>query len=118
MIIQFSANRLKAIFTYFLGSTDFIGFFRCSIFFRSGSFTIRELPSVLLGRVSARVMSVLPNRSTSMNAYLNDTHLKSDGYILWLFGFIGSHRFYYGKQITGTIWFFTLGLLGIGWLVD
>jgi TM2 domain-containing membrane protein YozV len=47
-----------------------------------------------------------------------DTHLKSIGYILWLFGFIGSHRFYYGKPVTGTIWFFTLGLLGIGWLVD
>jgi len=48
----------------------------------------------------------------------NDTHLKSIGYILWLFGFTGSHRFYYGKPITGTIWFFTLGLLGIGWLID
>ena len=48
----------------------------------------------------------------------NDTHLKSVGYILWLFGFTGSHRFYYGRPITGTIWFFTLGLLGIGWLID
>jgi TM2 domain-containing membrane protein YozV len=48
----------------------------------------------------------------------NDTHLKSVGYILWLFGFTGSHRFYYGKPITGTIWFLTLGLLGIGWLID
>jgi hypothetical protein len=37
----------------------------------------------------------------------NDSHLKSIGYILWLFGFTGSHRFYYGKPITGTIWFFT-----------
>ena len=40
------------------------------------------------------------------------------GYILWIFGFTGSHRFYYGKPISGTIYFFTLGLLGIGWLVD
>jgi len=47
-----------------------------------------------------------------------DTHLKSLGYILWIFGFTGSHRFYYGKPVTGTIWFLTLGLLGIGWLVD
>jgi TM2 domain-containing membrane protein YozV len=47
-----------------------------------------------------------------------DTHLKSIGYILWLFGFTGSHRFYYGKPITGTIYFFTLGLFFIGWLVD
>ena len=48
----------------------------------------------------------------------NDTHLKSVGYILWIFGFTGSHRFYYGKPISGTIYFFTLGLLGIGWLID
>ena len=48
----------------------------------------------------------------------NDTHLKSMGYILWIFGFTGSHRFYYGKPISGTIYFFTLGLLFIGWLID
>ena len=48
----------------------------------------------------------------------DDTHLKSIGYILWIFGFLGSHRFYYGRPVTGTIWFFTLGLLGIGWLID
>ena len=47
-----------------------------------------------------------------------DTHLKTFGYLLWIFGFTGAHRFYYGKQITGTIWFFTLGLLGIGRLID
>ena len=48
----------------------------------------------------------------------NDTHLKSMGYILWIFGFTGSHRFYYGKPISGTIYFFTLGLFLIGWLID
>jgi len=52
-----------------------------------------------------------------MNA-TNGTHSKIIGYILWVFGFTGSHRFYYGKPVTGTIWFFTLGLLGIGWLID
>jgi TM2 domain-containing membrane protein YozV len=47
-----------------------------------------------------------------------DSHSKLIGYALWIFGFTGAHRFYYGKPITGTIWFFTLGLLGIGWLID
>jgi TM2 domain-containing membrane protein YozV len=47
-----------------------------------------------------------------------DTHRKTIGYLLWIFGFTGAHRFYYGKPITGTIYFFTLGLLGIGWLID
>ena len=48
----------------------------------------------------------------------NDTHLKSIGYILWIFGFTGSHRFYFGKPISGTIYFFTFGLFLIGWLID
>ena len=48
----------------------------------------------------------------------SDTHSKLIGYVLWLFGFLGAHRFYYGRPLTGTLWFFTLGLLLIGWLVD
>src|SRR5690349_12023534 len=50
--------------------------------------------------------------------YPPNTHSKVIGYLLWLFGFTGAHRFYYGKRITGLIWLLTLGLLGIGWLID
>ncbi len=46
------------------------------------------------------------------------THSTLIGYLLWIFGFTGSHRFYFGKPVTGTVYFFTLGLLGIGWLID
>lgn len=46
------------------------------------------------------------------------THSVLIGYLLWIFGFLGAHRFYYGRPVTGTIWFFTLGLLGVGWLID
>lgn len=48
----------------------------------------------------------------------NNTHGVLIGYLLWVFGFLGAHRFYYGRRISGTIYFFTLGLLGIGWLAD
>lgn len=48
----------------------------------------------------------------------NNTHSKAVGYLLWIFGFTGAHRFYYGKPVTGTIWFFTFGLFFIGWLID
>jgi len=47
-----------------------------------------------------------------------NTHSIAVGYLCWLFGFIGMHRFYYGRPVTGTIWFFTLGLLFVGWIVD
>ena len=40
------------------------------------------------------------------------------GYILWIFGFFGAHRFYYGRPISGIIWLLTLGLFFIGWIVD
>ena len=48
----------------------------------------------------------------------NRTHSLLVGYLLWILGFLGAHRFYYGKQISGTIYFFTLGLLFIGWIID
>jgi TM2 domain-containing membrane protein YozV len=46
------------------------------------------------------------------------THSTMVGYLLWIFGFMGAHRFYFGKPITGTLWFFTLGLCFIGWIID
>ncbi len=48
----------------------------------------------------------------------HDTHSKAVGYILWIFGFMGAHRFYYGRPISATVYFFTLGLLFVGWIVD
>ena len=46
------------------------------------------------------------------------THSILVGYLLWILGFTGSHRFYYGKPISGTIWLCTGGLFLIGWLID
>lgn len=46
------------------------------------------------------------------------THSILLAYLFWLLGFMGAHRFYLGKQVSGCIWFFTFGLLGIGWLID
>ncbi len=62
-------------------------------------------------------ISVL-QKSLPFNPVANNTHSKIIGYVLWLFGFTGSHRFYYGKPVSGTLYFFTLGLLFIGWIID
>lgn len=40
------------------------------------------------------------------------------GYLFWVIGFTGAHRFYYGRPLTGILWFFTGGLFLIGWIVD
>ena len=40
------------------------------------------------------------------------------GYAFWVIGFTGAHRFFFGKPLTGALWFFTGGLLLVGWLVD
>ena len=53
-----------------------------------------------------------------MNNSDRPSHSLVVGYIFWIFGFLGAHRFYYGRQLSGTIYFFTLGLLFIGWIVD
>lgn len=42
-------------------------------------------------------------------------------FVLWLCGLVGLcglHRFYTGRFWTGLLWLFTVGLLGIGQLID
>ncbi len=46
------------------------------------------------------------------------THPILIGYLFWILGIFGAHRFYFGRPISGAIWFLTGGLLLIGWIVD
>lgn len=65
------------------------------------------------------IISLPVNQPPSGRSLPKDsTHSRLIGYLTWIFGFTGSHRFYFGKPVSGTIWFFTLGLCGIGWLID
>lgn len=56
-----------------------------------------------------------PTHSTSAD---ETTHSLLVGYLLWIFGFTGAHRFYFGKPVSGTIYFFTFGLFLVGWFID
>ena len=38
--------------------------------------------------------------------------------LFWILGFFDAHRFYFGKPLTGALWFCTGGLFLVGWIVD
>ena len=46
------------------------------------------------------------------------THSVTVGYLGWIFGFMGIHRFYFGRPITGIVWALTGGVFLIGWIID
>jgi TM2 domain-containing membrane protein YozV len=79
---------------------------------RSGS--LSSIPSTI-AIVSRHTDRNLSNSSSNASP---SSFRKTIGYILWIFGFTGSHRFYFGHPISGTIYLFTLGLFFIGWIVD
>lgn len=41
-----------------------------------------------------------------------------DAYVLWVFGFFGLHHFYLGNTTFGFAYLFTMGMGGVGWLID
>ena len=49
---------------------------------------------------------------------MDKSHNQFIAYILWIFGFMGAHRFYLGRSLSGTIYFMSFGLFGVGWLID
>jgi TM2 domain-containing membrane protein YozV len=54
----------------------------------------------------------------SKQVFPSTGHSVLAGYIFWIFGFTGSHRFYFGKKWTGLLWFLSFGMFGIGWIID
>lgn len=65
------------------------------------------------------IASTLNQTSPAAPSYANaPTHPAIIGYLFWIIGFTGAHRFYFGKPLTGALWFFTGGLFLIGWIID
>lgn len=53
--------------------------------------------------------------------YVTQTSDKSKSTALWLcvfLGIVGAHQFYVGRIGRGLLYLFTVGIFGIGWLID
>jgi hypothetical protein len=59
------------------------------------------------------------NENSEIGARKTTGKLQIVAFLLCLFlGLLGSHRFYLGYTGMGVLYIFTLGLFGIGWLID
>lgn len=86
-----------------------------------------EIPYNEFVRRAESELNVLAKTNKKSNYYESNTiynynepqYNKYVAFFLCLFlGFLGVHKFYIGKQKEGKIYLFTLGLFGIGWIVD
>ena len=61
------------------------------------------------------------NTNTNVNPGMFGVRVKNKWVALLLcvfLGYIGAHKFYEGKVGMGILYLFTVGLFGIGWLID
>ena len=65
--------------------------------------------------------TVFGEKEEFMSSYVTQTSdkKKKTALLLCIFlGWMGAHRYYVGKIFTGILYTLTLGLCGIGWIID
>lgn len=73
-----------------------------------------EQPSVVINNTNTNA-----NANVNVNGGSGRMRNKWTAFFLCLFlGEFGAHKFYEGKTGMGILYLFTVGLFGIGWLID
>jgi TM2 domain-containing membrane protein YozV len=69
-------------------------------------------PGLAAVRVPPQAVTVIVARPPALKSVL-------EAYLLWFpLGIIGLHHFYLRRYAFGVLYFFTLGVFGVGWLID
>ena len=73
-----------------------------------------EQPSIVINNANN-------NTNTNVNPAMFGVRMRNKWIAFFLclfFGYFGAHKFYEGKVGTGLLYLFTVGLFGIGWIID
>ena len=73
-----------------------------------------EQPSIVINNANN-------NTNTNVNPAMFGVRIRNKWIAFFLclfFGYFGAHKFYEGKAGTGLLYLFTVGLFGIGWIID
>ena len=79
--------------------------------------SLHEQPTTIINNYYSNTNA--PQPQSVINIQLGKTKNKWLSFLLCLcLGYFGAHKFYEGKAVMGIIYMFTMGLFGIGWIVD
>lgn len=91
----------------------------CGEVYKSGASDAKNSSGV--AGPSVTVINQVSNINISDGRVFRAVSSKSKGFTLLLvifLGYFGAHYFYVGKVGMGLLYLFTLGIFGIGWIVD
>ena len=75
--------------------------------------------NIIINNSSSSSASAAASASSSTPVHRGKMVKKWPAFFLCLFlGFLGAHKFYEGKTGMGILYLLTLGLCGIGWIID
>ena len=78
-----------------------------------------EQPSIIINNSNNNVNSNVNRNTNTVSGSGGRPRNKWVAFLLCLLlGFLGAHKFYEGKTGMGILYIFTVGLFGIGWLID